>query len=362
MKQSWKFDKDFLEEIIETGQEMLKKDDIPVEKKDLITATVLKFSEFLSALNNNYVDPELNNDFDLDMNSIKNRFLAKAKKDYEKYCDEFIDFIIAFDEECTELTFDDEIYQTDDTPERIVENSLNIYKEFFPDFYETAKDIIDCPLSLINFSKNGVIESQCYYERFLELPFMHVGEYDKNPTTFIHELQHGVEWLQKYDSDIYFKELGSILMETLYIDKMAERGEDNASLLYFERIKVAEQYLRYLANYFRILVRLNAVDYNIDSNEFLNLLCINEDIADFTYMLNIDCDECLTYLMSFWKSLEIRQSLYRDKKFGAYKLNKTLTEGEVYYDDYDLLEYYNDYLNEIITKNEENQYTKKKRK
>lgn len=360
----WQFDEEFLIKTIKDAKKLLKRKDVSDTIKGLMQETICQFSEFLDVINNNYVTTSTNNDINSDFYSIKKQFINKAIHDYNTIGSNIMDMIIYLSNNHTYLCCSKESYSGNSTPDQIVEQSLELYETYFPDLLPIAKSIIEYPINLINFTSKQNIGSQCFYESIFKLPFIHIENSANFPPDFIHELQHGIEGIQEYRSYRYFKELGPILMETLYIDRMVKKREANASLLYFERIEEAEAFLDYLSCYFKCLKTLRKSNFNVKNGQFVEILkearLIYNDRLIINGMLNDDFNEYIMYLLSFLKSLEIRNKVHQDQKYGFQCLQKSLKGKTIeYINEEKLLETYEDYLQEVILKQKNSSHTKK---
>lgn len=363
MDNKWQFDEEFLKKNIKDGKQLLKRHDISDVKKGLIQETIYQFSEFLDILNDNYIKTPPTEPSYSNFTVIKNNFLHKAMQDFHKYGDGFIDFIIYLSDNHTYLSFDNADYFTKTDPELIVNRGLEVYQEYFPEFYPTTQSIVEYPIPLINFSSKKTIGSQCFYDAILQLPFIHVEKSDEFPPSFIHELQHGVEGIRGYRSYIYFRELGPILMETLYIDKMVKNREVDATILYLDRVMEAEAFLDYLSCYFKVLKELRKLNFSVSSGELINILRKNqfiyEDKMELSSAINENFDDYMMYLISFFKSLEIREKIYQDRKYGLKLLKKALVNNSVVHlDEESMLQTYENYLYEISKKQKNYPHTK----
>ena len=199
------------------------------------------------------------------------------------------------------------------------------------------------------------------------MPFINVEDYKHLPLNFIHELQHGIEGINNYKTCYYYKELGSILMEILYIDKMVRNKESLAGKLYFDRISYVEAELEYLGSYLKCVKYLKLNNFNVATKDFISLLKKNGLIYDdrniVGEILPVDFLEMTMYLLSFFKSLEVRNIIYRNDKYGYKVLNNSLNNS--YLSNLNakkMLSDYENYLDEIISQRRNSSHVKMYRK
>lgn len=367
MNYRWQFDRDFLIRTINDFKiQLLNSSAISSKKREEMQATIEEFSFFLDVLDGN----KIKNDFDFDIFSnlkkedfiiLKRLFLSKACKDYNLVGEELINFVIVLADSFKATIGCDMQYDSDVSPDEIVAHTLEVYDNYLELFSSTAREIIDYPIRLINFSKNKNKGSECFYT--FNLPFINVEEYNKRPNDFIHELQHGIEKIKGYNGNIYFKELGPILSETLYIDKMYEKKDYDAVMLYFERINECEYILGYLNKYFLCIKEFQKYNFEVKTVKFVEILERNSFFNSNNVLISDFLDknilELLMYTLSFLKSLEVRNLIYQDKNKGLKLLNNTLTgKKDKHLTTDKMLNDYDDYLREIAIKRKKRIYTK----
>ena len=360
----WRFDVNFFIKTIDTATENLNDPKISGMTKLLLQETICEASSALDILINNSYYSNKNFTKETEFSKVKDLFIDKAIYDYKTIDEKLRDLIIFLSDNMTILEYKSNNYFGKDNPDDIVALSLNIYDNMLPIFSKIARTIIDYPINLINFDLNSNIGSQCFF--VFNLPFLHIENYCKQPDNFIHELQHGVEKMLEYKTPIYYKELGPILLETLYIDALVNKNYSNASSLYFERIAEVEAFLDYLSRYFKCLRELKKYNFNVQMNKFIDIINSNNLLYGnkFTMndLLNEDFKEYLMYLLSFFKSLTIRDIIYQDKKKGLEMLVNSLKscKEEIYkMNTNNTLQSYDDYLKEIVLKEKKLSYIKR---
>ena len=353
-QRSWQFDIDFLRQQVKNGQNLLKERNVSSYDKKMIKENMTFFEEILSVMQGTY--KEVNSKPKKLTNTIKDLYLQKIKSDSIILEENFIDLIISIAEGHLSTDLGQEQYYLKNKPLNIVNNSLEVYKEFAPDFIKPANFIIEHPVSLINFYEQKMMGSECYFDELSGLPFIHVSEQNSFPPSFIHELQHGIGAVLNYKTHPFYNELGSILFETLYIDKMVEKPDEDSALLYQERILETEALLDYLACYFKALKEFKKYNFSISHTKFFDILLSNNvvynDEEEIIELLELDTYECLCYVLSFLKGLEVREKIYHDKKFGLKLLKKLLTHDRLCLekDSIKTIRTYDSYLDEVKIK------------
>ena len=156
-------------------------------------------------------------------------------------------------------------------------------------------------------------------------------------------------------------------MEILYIDKMVRNKESLAGKLYFDRISYVEAELEYLGSYLKCVKYLKLNNFNVATKDFISLLKKNGLIYDdrniVGEILPVDFLEMTMYLLSFFKSLEVRNIIYRNDKYGYKVLNNSLNNS--YLSNLNakkMLSDYENYLDEIISQRRNSSHVKMYRK
>lgn len=365
MSSKWQFDEQFLIKTIKECKKLLRTN-LTEEEKMAISKTLDNFLMYVN--NKDDLNTCISVDNTLNLSIKKNEFMRNAINSFNSLGQDMISLIIYLD---NSISFKDQRMRHKYSPyeekvsiDNIVNNSFDVYRTYFPIFYDTAKKIVEYPVNLIHFAENSNIRSHCFGSSMYHLPFIYVNNYKSNPSVFIHELQHAVEYCTGFISNIYSGEIGSILMETLYIDEMLKQRNKNAALLYYDRIYEVENILENLSAYYKCVMEFRKNNFNVSNTKFINtlynnnLICSKDDAIK--YDISLDVDDCLNYLLSFFKSLEVRNKTYQDKKLAFQLLKKYLNYRNTinYYEDKMLLDYEN-YCNEISQKLKNYPRTKK---
>lgn len=360
----WQFDEQFLIKTVKDAKRLLKTD-LKAQERIAIEETIENFLKYLNVK----VEPEikvLKNANNLTM--AKNKFMRNAINSYNDLGQDMIDLIIYLANNISYFNHNHyrkyQSYKTDLLPEEIVDETLELYSIYFEKFYNTAQNIINYPLNLINFTKNGHLGSYCFESDMFKLPFINIKNYSGNPEDFAHELQHGVEYMDNYKSNLYSSELGPILIETLYIDRLVKSRDRNAASLYYHRIYEMESILTELLSYYSCIKEFRKYNFEVSNSKFINTLYYHNLIYTKENImfndLDIDVDEYLNYLLSFFKSLEVRDKVYQDKKHAFTLLKKYLNyKNPMNYCEEQMLNDYEEYRKEVISKVKKYPHTKK---
>ena len=329
-----KFDNKFLQKTIDYHYKMLSSGNLNNLQKQVIKSNIIKFSQYLNIENKKY-EEDCNGEVELSKGYIVmiKKLLTKAKNDYRFLDKEVMKLIIYLNDN---YKYEKIVVENDldaFTEEEIINLSLDIYKEYFPNVYDKAISIIDNPIGLIHFNEEEVIGSECFFSETFKLPFIYVEEANKIPSAFIHELQHGIEEGRRYKPDEYYSETCPILFETLFIDKINKCLDNQALSLYVERIEEIMEIIDKLGNYFKVLVELKKYQFALEDKEVLKILCkhnlLFESELDLNEVLSIDIDTLLTYTLSYLKSIELRERLYYEKKDGLRHIRRVMMGREM---------------------------------
>lgn len=350
----WQFNECFLNSVIGIGNKLLSNKETEKETKIKIIKTIKTCEELLSVLNGTYMEEEQSEEFK-GFNSTKKCLLEKMQLDFQEIDHNIMNFICDLNDISSIFYSCYEKYNECNSIEDIITNTLGVYESFAPELLSSAKKIIYSDFCVINFSNKYHIGSQCIYDRFINTSFIEIEQYNKRPMTFIYELEHAIENANSYDFGKFYSEVGAITFETLYIDNMCERKENNAELLYFRRLSNFSFKLDYLSSYFKALQSLSKYNFDVNKSQFLDILrSSNLIIKDRIplFMLKKNTKEYLLYFLSFLKSIEIRNNFHDDRKYGLKLLKKLATESNSMFSDSFLLTLLNleNYQNEVKVK------------
>jgi hypothetical protein len=140
---------------------------------------------------------------------------------------------------------------------------------------------------------------------------------------------------------------------------MVEDKECDAPLLYNRRIQETELYLDYIASYFKAVKDLQKYQFNVSESKLEDILLTNQvichSVEELVGIMQYDTGSSLSYLMSFLKSLDIRECVYCDKKRGLKLLRKQLVSENMQdiYTPHKMLQVYERYLQEVDSKKKE---------
>lgn len=356
----WQFDKKYFNDLIWSTQEKLKNTNLSKQTQFSLQETLYETISLLRLLNgNNYCFNNEQYYAELSNNTKYSLLLDKMQKDYYKIERGLLDLIVFLMESKVIVEYQDNKYEKEIKPGDIVAKSVEVYDKFLPLFLPVVQTIIDFPIDLINFDKTNNVGSQCFF--IDDLPFLHIENYTKQPENFIHELQHGVEKICGYKPQFYYRELGSILLETLYIDTLVRDKVPLSSNLYFARINEAEAFIEYLGRYFKCIKELGQYSFSVNNIRLLNIIEKNNIMFNgqitVEEILNDNFKQYLMYVLSFFKSIEIRNMMYQDKKKALELLLSTLKGESVIHDKSCVLRDYEGYISDTLELSK--QYRKK---
>ena len=327
--EGFKFDEKFLRKVIKTGEDYINCKEIIISesRKTKIEKTINVCSNLLSIITNE-------NDCVFSKEQVKvtkKDLLIKMYNDFKTIDPNITEFICDLKYVVKDFYPFSSKYNCDTTPSKIVDNSLLIYEKYAKEFLPFVKNIISYKPCLINFSSKHHVGTQCNYLELLELPFLEIEEYQHNPSQFIHELQHVVEIYKYPNMNNYYTETGAITFETLYIDSMYEQKIHNSEVLYYARLNVINSMIDYLSSYFKVLKRLEECNFCISKDKFVDILhssgiIFSDGIPEF--MFNIDINSYLMYVISFLKSIEVRNAFQDSPFFGMKALKKVISSEE----------------------------------
>ena len=348
-KGKWAFDEDYLREVIADETILASSGRLSDEKRNIIIERIQLYRVLLMIANGHYGNVFPANFIPNSVIKYKEEILRKFKFDYSQTDRRLIDFVLALDNDAPLVSFNGKEYQHSEKTDLLVERSLDLYNNYSLQFFKSAKEILEHPASLVHVSKRTGRCSQCLRDDVARLPFMFVENTIHHPDNFIHELQHGIEFKEGYSTHPFYSELGPIVMETLYIDRMCSERKKDAGYLYNERVLEAQQIMHELAAYFKVMIELENMS-SVTKYKFLEVLNkYNMANAD---LFSIDVRESLCYLLSFLKAIDIREKIYDNKKLGMQELMRKISSKRcsVNNEPQKVLTIYKNYLKDICTK------------
>ena len=182
---------------------------------------------------------------------------------------------------------------------------------------------------------------------------------DKNdsPDTLAHEIEHLNEYILGYKIPTLYDELGPITFETLFIDEMVDSKIPGAELLYFNRLRTTSNYLEDLCGYYKAILYAKKYNFNMSDSKFI--LMMNEIMSiEKKYIIEFLSEEYnnntffeeLIYIISFIKSIDIRNKMLDDKKKGLKELKKCLNASDISFNEKKYYESVKRYIKEINRK------------
>lgn len=348
MKRIWEFNNEFLESKIIEGEKLLQNPNISEEQKIHIGFMISNFNDYLGEWTLFKSGPKL----EVPLSEKCKQLSEKLNRDLKKLNLNYWNAMYSLCERgIAEKIKEPKILESSFSGDEIVTNALEFYRNFDRLFYSASKDIINNPNSLINLTYDKSIEDHCFKCDYLGLPFINVQiDNDASKVWFVHELQHGVDYLLYKNIPYFFSELSSMFLETIYIDEMTEKQKYN---YYLHRLKDNFEQMNLLYEYINVLHLFIENNYNINSKNVYKILnCQSEQgaINKCSMLLSDNFLEIFQYILSFTMSLELRESYYNNKKGSLKKLKGRLAGNNINVD-FDVLETcFNNYLEEINQK------------
>lgn len=349
-----KFDNNFLVTQIINAEQKLNNKNITATEKTYLEITINKFTGYLE--NKKSTAKKETNLFD--QNSYK-KLNDKLTEDLKLISLDFWKNIIFLYNNVDQSTFEEKDYiDILKDNDNFFDMILNFYEEIDKEYYKKALSIIQYPHSLINFDKYSVAGDECFTCETLKMPFINVSSVDDDGcVAFVHELQHGIDYLVKGEPITgLLKELSPIFFENLFIDFLNEKN--NCEALYNFRINYSINSLKWLNAYANILIRFDKYGGKVTKNNIKKILDVknNNDLkVQYEKYMKIDFISCCKYMLSFFLSVELRNEYYNlDKKQVIKKLKDSLFGKYTHVDFLNLANSYNSYVEEIRLKSDKN--------
>lgn len=204
--------------------------------------------------------------------------------------------------------------------EDLIKCSLKVYKKTNKQIYLMAKEMIESDKFLIYFNDLGI--NSFYDCTYLDRKIIACENKDYNSySSFIHELQHGIDKEMFYDRAYFFTELSPIFFEIIMCDYLNKKGSYEG--LYDKRINNFNDLLKEIYAYTRILKNFDRNERKLTVENYKSILGVEnvEKLAEFyNECYYDDFNVSVKYVLSFLKSLEIRRLYYQNKKAAIKKL------------------------------------------
>ena len=359
MGNKWEFDKEYLEELIKKGNELLNSNKISRAKKKLIQEDIETFSRFLCGYFSLYRETDYN---EIPLNILKRQVLKQMKKYYKILGPKLIDWTISLqkegifgyqeNEEKTILTMEEQVPLT-------LENYNNNSKYLL---YGAQSLLSTDPISQIQVVEIPDADSYCYSSDITYFPFMVVNP-NEAPSSLNHELEHGIEDVIGYSHPELFRELGPMVMESLFLDVLASRQGFLYSGDFQDRFELMTNCLEDLAEYFEVMKEFAKKDFIVSMDEFKNTFFEKDIVSPMNFeeylkdeILDADgITKGMKYLYSFLKAIEIREKSKISKDdvlnlFDGYIYDKRFNFNPQY-DSFKVYKNYVEEMNKRIRKN-----------
>lgn len=333
-----KFDRKWLKETISNLEYRLKNEALSSEDEIVIKNTISKLNLYKSIvrgkINTNVQDESSLISEPRKLLTLGDDVLEKLRQDFDSFEPELMDFIISLEHDRTLVAFNSKPFYKKQAIEQICEDTMYVYQKFLPTFAPLSNQIITSSIPLIHATEKQIYRSECFFSPYLKKPLIVAQDIYHSPTAFIHELQHGVDYIRNFPVNYFFQELAPILLEILYVDRLLETKSAKAERLYISRLEDSCASIGKLANYFRALKELEQYNFYVDKITLIDILekydLINEEYLyeDLTFLLQENFYEELCYLLSFLKGIQLRTSLYDNRKIGEKELLYYLREAE----------------------------------
>lgn len=357
----YRFDELFLLEQIKKSKERLKNDNLSQEEKNDIKAMIIKFSKYLIQGNS------------------KTKKCLRKKETKEEMCKNLeeklnsdltrlsIDFWCKIKYLCNNLNcsqFEEIVYNNipvNDT--QMLNLILDFYKNLDISYYKKALQIIQSPISLINFDDNSNLDDECFECYYLNAPFLNIKTAgDEKYCTFVHELQHGIEFL--LDEQNYFslyRELSPIFFEIIFTDILYNIYQCEG--MYSVRINNNVFIMESLKEYIDMLLLFKAQGRKVNKNNIEILFGTNGKKRleeKYKIIMKVDFVEYCRYFISLLKSIELREKYYKcNRQQVIQELRECVSGNNLNVKYNSLIKCYNDFIDEIEEKHKDKQKTVK---
>lgn len=320
----WQFNKDFLQETIDTGKRFLLDESLSRKERLEITSDIRRFQRFID------------DDFEiikrkrrLSFENAKKNILKSMKKYYKVFGKDLRNWFIELAQSQIFSYDQDTPIMILSTDEMVIETLAN-YQTNAPIFYSCAKEILFN--KKLNLIQEAIIDSSsyCFYSDILRLPFIVIDQLDE-AYVLNHEIEHGIEYFMGTPTHHLYSEFGPLYFESLFNDRLYPKHGRQAVGGALNRIKDTNEFLTVLSVYLYAMSVFAHHNFEVDDElfkqTFMDVTNLDEDILlDFLNdeIVEIEITETLGYLFSFLKAVEVRDYKLRNNTEGNYMFNDIL--------------------------------------
>ena len=357
MDSKYKFDLVYLKNTARKLSQMLKNNKLSKFEKFNIKCDIMTLNDLISISENktSLFECEISQNVS-SIKKAKEDLFNKMIDEYNYFGDKLIKFIIELnDSKVLENDFIDDMIFDNNLDELVIKTS-ELYSSYSNKLYKQVIKMLSKD-SILEV-KNADFSSFRAYINYLKKCFF-VIDSTYAPFSLSHEAFHGITAIRGINYHPFYEELGSILFETLYIDKLYDEKTIDSKKMYFIRIDNCLELLDDLADYFKLLLIFKDKYFMVSDKEFCETIRNNipmyetkQALIDYLsyYALDTKTDD-LTYIISFIKSLEIREKIKCDKRLGINSLFNTLHSNSFTINTNETFECTKRYIKEIHKKN-----------
>ncbi len=348
---NWHINRDYLRKSITEGHKILINPNTSETLKREVKYDIKVYRNFLAKNFEMFVDYE-DKDCVFD-EKVKNKVLNIMHRHYNKFKHLF-DYLITLYNSNIFNEFKG-MNQTHIDLEFVKELTLENYKEHSVYLYKYAKKLLQLNSNLyVEKVEDDRITSYVHYSSIDNAKMIIINPYDLC-NNFNHELEHVIEKEIGYNDNNLYYELGPILFEQLFLDKVYDIfGYLNSGDI-LDRLIDIDWKLETIINYFKMLKELAMSNFEISYDKFIILirkymeLYDDKSILEFIFeeIINLGIEDDLAYVFAYLKGIVLRKEI-RINKDDAYKLLKPyLTTQKYDFSDNKDFKLYDDYLNSM---------------
>lgn len=231
--------------------------------------------------------------------------------------------------------------------DELIKVTLKFFKEVDKNLYKEVNKILKAPNTYIYLNKFG--QNNFYLCKPINLNIIAVDDNSyKTFPFFTHELIHALESKKEDKYPFVFSETASITFEILECDFL--NRQRFLPDLYSLRINSNNRYMIDAFEYFSILEKFDKNSRKLNFNNIGTILGVDSEdgLREFyrkyekiNYLLRAK------YILSFFRSIQIRQEYYNDKKVALSELNNIASGKSVSIGAKEAESDYNQYIDEV---------------
>ena len=312
MQNKWQIDYKEIKKGIEEGLNLLEDPELTKNEKKYIKKDLQYLRNFLSG---NFEDDEkiITTFRYKSFEQLKYKVLRIMENHYKLLGIDLINFIITLNNEQIFMPTTVVEPKTKLSIDTQAELTIKNYEKHSLQLSKYVQQLLHSQTNVqIQLAENLQSTSFCYYSGLIDKSYLIINP-NEAPWILNHEIQHSIEDILGYNTHFLFSELGAIYFETLFLDTLYDTQGFLFEGDYHLRLEETKDYLIILAEYFTIIKIFANMNFQIPTNQFIDIFMNNSDILPECFeaylkeeIIGERIEQCMIYLFSYLKTLDLR--------------------------------------------------------